>query len=139
MAIRLFACTVLLSCIAGTSALAEAAGYPSMVGVWKGSSESVVLGDHEHHQAGPQTPRLSSLDFTFTVEGQDGRRFWGTFASSHFNEPVLAVFRTDGVSVLAADGNGYTVGLLLGPGVLEFCHVQSGATMVASCTLLTRE
>jgi hypothetical protein len=139
MAIKGFAWIVLLGCLVGTPALADAGGYPAMVGAWKGSSETVVLGDHEHHQAGTQEPRLSSLAFTLTVQGQDGRRFWGTVESAHFKESLLAVFRTDAVNLLGADSSGTIEGRLLGPDLLELCYAEAGATIVASCTLLSRQ
>jgi len=139
MATKVFASFLLAGCIASSAALAEADGYPSMVGIWKGQSESVVLGDHQHHLTGTQEPRLSSVAFTFTVQGQDGRRFWGVIESPHFKEPVLAVFRSDAVTMLAADSDGYPDGRLLGPDLLELCYAQAGPTIVAGCTLLIRQ
>jgi hypothetical protein len=64
---------------------------PNVVGEWKGTSETVVFGSSPHHpdSAAPaDKARLREVEFTMTVEGQEGRRFWGK-NSSAVHQPTL--------------------------------------------------
>ena len=54
-------------------AAAESA-IPDLRGIWKGESESIVMGaGNAHHSAAPAPgPRLNSITFTMTIDKQDG-------------------------------------------------------------------
>ena len=121
-------------------AMAETA-IPDVRGVWKGESESIILGGgNPHHTAGqPNVPELRSLPFTLTVDRQDGRRFSGTFTSPRNSEQVIAVISRDG-SIYLADDEGYTRGTLLAPDRMELCFLYVTApARVASCTELMKQ
>jgi hypothetical protein len=74
-----------------TAARAQDA-IPDLKGTWSGKGKSIVFGNNPHH-LGSQTvaapPRVRDFEFTFVVDGQDGRLAWGhslsTVAST--NEP----------------------------------------------------
>lgn len=61
-----------------TAAQAQDA-IPDLKGAWSGKGKSIVFGNNPHHP-GSQTvvspPRLRDFEFTFVVDGQDGRLAW---------------------------------------------------------------
>jgi hypothetical protein len=131
---------VMLAAVAITPAAAQTA-IPDMRGIWKGESESIILGGgNPHHSPGQLAePELRSLPFTLTVDKQEGRRFSGTFASPRSTEQVIAVISQTG-TIHLADDEGYTQGTLLAPNRLELCFLLASAeARVASCTELTKE
>lgn len=113
---------------------------PDMRGTWKGDSESIIMGaGNPHHAAPPSGPRLNSIAFTLTVDKQDGRRFSGTFSSARGNDPIIAVISQNG-TIYLVDDDGYSIGTMLAPNRLELCYMmQSPATRIASCTVLTKQ
>ncbi len=79
---------VLLATLTAAPAAAQQGAIPDLRGTWKGTSESIILGAGNPHHAAPAQaePRLNSVEFTMTVDKQDGRRFSGTFSSPRGNE-----------------------------------------------------
>jgi hypothetical protein len=80
---------------ASTIALAQdTSGYPDMHGQWKGPTDALVLGrDALHHhdaKGNASEPRTSQTEFTFTIKGQDGRKFWGEVSSKETAERLSA-------------------------------------------------
>jgi hypothetical protein len=108
---------------------------PDLRGIWKGESESLVLGGGNPHHPAAQAnaPELRSVPFTLTIDRQDGRRFSGTFSSPRSSEKVIAVISRGG-------DEGYTNGTLLAPNRMELCYLHvSSAARVASCAELTKQ
>jgi hypothetical protein len=106
-----FAWIVTLTALAAVPSAAQTA-IPDVRGIWKGESESIVLGSaHPHHTATqPNEPQFRSVAFTLTIDKQDGRRFSGTFSSARSSERVIAVISRSG-AILLADDEGYTHGI----------------------------
>ena len=116
-------------------------GIPDFRGVWKGDSESIVLGGGNDHHLPTQSkePEMRTVQFTLTIDRQEGRRFSGIFSSSRTSEKVIAVYSRSG-AILMADSDGYTHGTMLGPDRIELCYLHvSTAAQVASCTELTKQ
>jgi hypothetical protein len=136
---RKLAIVAALAALASTPAAAQA-GFPNLVGTWKGDSESIVLpAGNTHHPGTNKGPRMSSVPFTLVVEKQDGRRFYGTFSSAKHKETVIAVISHNG-AVYMVDDDGYTIGSLISPTRLELCYMkQSPNGRVASCTEMTKQ
>jgi hypothetical protein len=114
---------------------------PDLRGIWKGESESLVLGGGNPHHPAAQAnaPELRSVPFTLTIDRQDGRRFSGTFSSPRSSEKVIAVISRGG-TIFMADDEGYTNGTLLAPNRMELCYLHvSSAARVASCAELTKQ
>ena len=109
-------------------------------GTWKGSSESIVAGGgNTHHHGQAQSPRLTSIAFTMTIDKQDGRRFSGTFASARSTEPIVGVIARNG-AIYIADTDGYTFVTMLALNRLEACYLQTKPdAQIASCTELTKQ
>jgi hypothetical protein len=122
----------------------ETGGYPDMRGQWKGATDAVVLGRealHHHEATGNLSePRLSHTEFTFTIKGQNGRKFWGEVSSKEAAEPVVGVFADDRQTVYWVDTDGYAVGKLSGPDKFEYCYMRPGKDfMAAGCSTWTKQ
>ena len=108
----------------------------------------MVFGHNPHHPgeqttAGP--PRVRDFEFTFVIEGQEGRLAWGRNFSSaaNTNEPLALAIAADGKTVIGADTEGFYHITLLSPDRLELCYAHSGVSpsrsIVASCAVYDRE
>ena len=138
----LAALVVRLGCAgqAGNATAQDAAALPDLKGRWVGISETVVLGNARHHGPSPQnTPRLSSVEFTLAIEGQDGRRFWGTVASKGEQEPLLGVIGFDGKTFVARDSDGSLQGNIVDRDTMEFIYSHTGNSTVVSATRAKRQ
>ena len=138
-AVRL-ACVLTLAVLATASGVAAQAGIPDLRGVWKGTSESIVLGaGNAHHSASGQEPELRSIPFTLTIDKQDGRRLSGTFASPRSSSKVVAVISRSG-TVMLADTEGFSLGSMLASNRMELCYLKhSLEARIASCVELTKQ
>jgi hypothetical protein len=110
---------------------------PNMVGVWKGTSEGAAMGALGHVDAAG-APTFVKVDWTLTIDKQEGRAFYGTKASSRAKETVVGV--VDGAQVGMADDDGTYVGKLTSPNRLIVRYLEAGkASKAASVTLYVRE
>lgn len=110
---------------------------PNLVGVWKGTSESVAMGALGHVDAAA-APTFVKVDWTLTIDKQEGRAFYGTKASARAKETVVGV--VDGAQVTMADDDGTYIGKLTSPNRLIVRYLEAGkASKVASVTLYVRE
>jgi hypothetical protein len=137
-----FAWIVTLAALVAAPAAAQTA-IPDLRGIWKGESESIVLGaEHPHHPATqPNAPELRSVSFTLTIDKQDGRRFSGAFSSARRTAQVIGVISRGGTIFLAdSESEGHSNETMLASNRLELCylHASSGAR-IASCTELTKQ
>jgi hypothetical protein len=110
---------------------------PDLVGVWKGSSESVAMGRLDHADAA-SAPTFLRIDWTLTIEKQEGRTFYGTRASARGKETVVGV--VDGGQIFMADDDGTFAGKLTSKNRLVLRYVEAGKqSKVASISLFVRE
>ena len=113
-----------------------------MVGVWKGVGDGVVIGDPLHFAPdadGGDAPRRASFEITIHIVDQDQRFIWGTISGGGAEEPWLATLWSDGTGYMGVDSDGYMFGRLLSANEVENCYAHNGDTMVAACTIMTRE
>src|SRR5262245_21633920 len=122
-AMRRFAWIIPLVMLVAAPSAAQTT-IPDLRGIWKGESESIVLGaGHPHHSPNQSNePELRSVPFTLTIDKQDGRRFSGTFSSAHRTSQVIAVISRSG-TIFLADAEGHSNGTLLVPNRMELCYV----------------
>jgi hypothetical protein len=134
--------------LVGTAPAARAQdAIPDIKGSWSGKGKSIVFGNNPHHP-GPQTasnpPRIREFDFTFVVDGQDGRLAWGHSASAAAttNEPFAWAISTDNKSIVGADTDGYFQMTVLSPDRIEMCYNHNGlspsGSIVATCYVMER-
>lgn len=141
-----YAIALALVC-AATSTHAQSA-IPDLRGTWTGKDKSIVYGTNPHHP-GTQTiaspPRIRDFEFTFVVDGQDGRLLWGHHLSkaSATNEPFAWTLAADGKTIIGADTDGYFNISLLSPDRMEMCYAHNSLgpskSIVATCFMLTRD
>lgn len=126
---------------------AGAQNITDLKGTWTGTAEAVVDGPAQHHPApgaAGTNPagkfRLSEQPFTVVVEGQSGRRFWGTTSSATKTERILGSLSVDGKTLHMVDDDGFLDGIVVNADRLEVCyrHVNASSAVVA-CTLLSRK
>lgn len=131
----LFVASILLPCLSATADEA----WPDLTGTWTGTTEAVVRGDPLHHEGG-QEPYLSDTVFTMTIDGQEGRRFWGNVVSEEGGEPMVGVIANDRSTIYAADLDGYSFITLVDENTIDLCYVLSALhVQVAACNTFTRE
>ncbi|MBT6204819.1 MAG: hypothetical protein P8Q36_06190 [Alphaproteobacteria bacterium] len=125
-----------LSCVSVSANAGDE--WPELIGVWTGTTEAVVIGDPLHHQPG-EMPHLSMVALTITIEGQDGRRFWGTIASPDHTENLVGVIANDLHTLYFADSDGYAAIQLIRSDVMDQCYLHATAdTQDAGCTTFLR-
>jgi hypothetical protein len=117
--------------------LDEKPKIPVVVGEWTGKSETLVLD-------GPaqEKPQLVETPYSLSIEGQDGRRFWGKVRTADSADPFVALFSSSHVFGYGAGGTGFYHFRSHGPDRLELCYTQPGTSaakaIAAACTLYTR-
>jgi len=120
---------------AGPAVARQAKGDKSVVdmtGVWKGTTSSVAMGTLGH-AAASQTPKFLHVDFTITIEKQEGPNFYGTKTSAKGKETVLGVI--DGWSISMVDDDGVYVGKLTSKNKMSLQYLEATAqSKVASIT-----
>ena len=139
----------LATALAGATMAAHAQNaIPDLRGTWTGKDKSIVYGNNPHHP-GAQTvnspPRVRDFEFTFVVDGQEGRLLWGHSLSKAAvtNEPFAWTFAADGKTIIGADTDGYYNISVVSPDRMELCYAHNGLSptksIVASCVMLARE
>jgi hypothetical protein len=121
---------------------------PDLRGTWKGQGKSVVYGSNPHHpgsQGVSSPPRVRDYEFTFVIDGQDGRLVWGHSLSktAATNEPFAWAFAADGKTIVGADTDGYFNLTVQSADRLELCYAHAGlsptGSIVATCLMVDRE
>src|SRR3569623_130641 len=105
--------------LVASSAFAQTAGPANMVGTWKGKNEALVDGPATHHPSDAKGQpagryRLRQHQITYKIEGQDGRRFWGTMSSEQqANIRLLGSLSHDGKTIYLVSKEGYLDGQII--------------------------
>lgn len=130
-----------------TTAFGQAV-VPDVKGTWVGKGKSVVFGANPHHP-GAQTqdspPRIRDYEFTFTVEGQEGRLAWGRNSSSVAvtREPFAWAISADGKTIVGSDTDGSYFLTVQSADLMELCYTHTGLSpsksIVATCSMVTRQ
>lgn len=116
-----------------------------MKGTWKSAGEAIVSGSNLHHPPGAAAKaagqhRLRHQAFTFVVEGQDGKRFWGHSSTEHAAKlPFVGSLAHDGKSVYLAAATGLIDGMVVDNDTLQVCYRQSGPTFMVGCSEWKRQ
>jgi len=133
--------------LAGIAGTAWAQSPPDLRGTWKGKDKSVIFGNNPHHP-GAQTvtspPRVDEFEFTFVVEGQEGRMVWGHnySAKAQTNEPFAWAISLDGKTIIGADTDGYYNITIRSADKIDLCYAHNALgpskSIVASCATMDR-
>ena len=121
---------------------------PDLRGTWTGKDKSIIYGNNPHHP-GTQTidspPRVQDFEFTFVIDGQEGRLLWGHSLSKAAvtNEPFAWTFAADGKTIIGADTDGYYNISVVSPDKMELCYAHNSLSptksIVASCVMMARD
>lgn len=108
-----------------------------VTGVWKGTSDSVAMGKLGHVDQAA-APKFLHVDWTLTIDKQEGRTFSGVKASAKAKEIVVGVI--DGAKIFMADDDGVYTGKLTSKNRMIITYTEAGKeSKVASITLYVRE
>jgi|GEM_PF-360025 len=111
---------------------------PDVTGVWKGVSDSVAMGRLGHANPAGQ-PTFLHVEWTLTIDKQEGRAFYGAKASAKARETVVGVI-DGGTALYMADDDGTFVGKLTSKNRMIVKYLEAGKeSKVASITLFVRE
>lgn len=126
--------------VAGVSlAAAQEVQYPDMTGKWTGETEAVMIGNPLHYEPIEDELSLRSVEISLVIDGQDGRRIWGTVQSATGDsEPFVAVLRDGGTRYLGVDSDGYMEGLVMSENEIEHCYTHTNTSMIAVCVMMRR-
>lgn len=130
-------------CSAGT---ANAQHVINLVGTWTGTTQAIVdgTGDDHHPADASSRPagsyRLREFPFTYRIDGQDGRRFWGVGLSGNQSGRVLGSISADGQRLYMVGTDGIFDGAVMNTNTLEICFRQvNQAAAIVACNVVTRE
>jgi hypothetical protein len=125
---------------------ASAQDIPNLKGTWTGDAPVIVAGASLHLPAGASntqpagTYRLGNQMMTYTIEGQDGRRFWGKLSSPRATERLIGSFSVDGQRFYAIDDDGYIDGVVVGANRIDVCYREAYSDRgVVACETLQRK
>jgi hypothetical protein len=134
---------IFATALVGLSALACAfAQSPGpMVGTWKGISNSAVFGSGLHHpsvKTEESEVRFRHVEYTLTIDKQEGRNFVGSIGSDTHKEIVLGALAKDLKSGVMVNEHGTFNFTLPDTRTLELCFTQvvpgsPSIPKVASC------
>jgi hypothetical protein len=120
---------------------------PDLKGSWSGKGKSIVFGNNPHHPGShtvASPPRVREFEFTFVVDGQDGRLVWGHSFSTvaGTNETFAWAISADNKSIFGADTDGYYQMTVMSPDRIEMCYAHNGlspsGSIVATCYVMER-
>ncbi len=121
---------------------AVAQTMPDLKGIWSGPWKSVVYGNNPHHpghQSLADAPRVREITFTFDIQGNEGRLFWGQHWSNDpkLKEPFAAAIMPDGKTIIGSDTDGSFRGSINDPDRIELCYTHTALSpsksIVAGC------
>jgi hypothetical protein len=137
-----FACFLGLLLVAGPALAREKKenkekSAPDVTGVWKGASDSVAMGKLGHADA-TDAPKFLHVEWTLTIDKQEGQAFYGAKASPRAKETVVGVI--DGATLYMADDDGVYIGKLTSKNKMIIKYIEPGKdSKVASITHYARE
>lgn len=130
-----------------TSEAATAQDAIDMKGIWNPSQGAHIIDGESRHSSSGQTSvpghdthRRNTSPFSFSIEGQDGRTFWGTMSSNKVTERLIGALSVDAKRFVMADDDGHFDGFVVDKDTLDYCyyHIVPGHSAVA-CGLLIRQ
>ncbi len=125
-------------------AVAQTPPVLDMKGTWKGTGEAIVDGASPHHlpnvAAKPAANyRLHAQTYTYKIEGQDGRRFWGTTTSDSATDRLIGSLSGNGKWLFIAANRGIIDGEVIDNDTIEICYREAAPDLaVVGCGQMKR-
>lgn len=123
---------LILSVFFSSSVLSQNAN--EIVGVWKGTSNSAVIGSGLHHPDNhPDKANVvfKKNEYTLTIEKVEGRNFSGIISSKNYKELVAGAFKKDFKSGVFVNENGSGTFELTTSNVMDLCFTQATPKFIA--------
>ena len=127
----------------------------SLIGTWKGVSNSAVSGSglfHPTEKDKETAIRFRRVEYQITIEKQEGRNFAGYIGATDKGHPtdlkhkeiILGAYAKDMKSGVAVNESGRFTFQITDPKTMEICYTQVTANstttpLVASCFELTKQ
>ena len=136
--------------LAAVAATAQTTGSPAvydMKGTWTGTRDNITDGATPQISASAQgspagTYRLTRVNLIYKIEGQDGRRFWGTISSDQGGAPtrVIGSLSVDGKWIYMVGVIGYVDAQVVDGDTIESCYRHTTAqSATVGCDLMKRQ
>ena len=146
MAWKLWTPILAATLVSPAVALAQTPPPFYMRGTWQGSNQGLVDGPATHHPGDATTRpagkyRIRRQTFTYNLEGQDGRLFWGTMSGEHVkNIRMIGTVSNDGKWVYMVSKEGYIDAQVIDADTIDACyrHVHPESAVVG-CNLMKRQ
>ena len=142
---------LLLAAMSFVPALSFAQNLPSMLGTWKGVSNSAVSSFGLFHptEAGKEKAvRFRNVEYVLVISREEGRNFVGSIGATSNKHPtdikhkevILGSYAKDMKSGVMVNETGSLTFKLADPNNLEICYTQvSSKLKVASCFEMTKQ
>jgi hypothetical protein len=131
------------------TAVAASAQTPpvlDMKGTWTGTGAAIIDGPTTYHPPGATgtkpsgSYRLREVTYTYKIDGQDGKRFWGTVSSDAVaNERLIGSLSYDGKWIYMVGREGYLDGQVIDNDTIQMCYRHVNATSaIVGCNQMKR-
>jgi hypothetical protein len=127
-------------------AVAQTPPVLDMKGTWTGTGEAIVDGASPHHlpNAAAAKPvgnhRLHTQTYTYKIEGQEGRRFWGTTTSDSATDRLIGSLSGNGKWLFIAANRGIIDGEVIDNDTIEICYREASPDLaVVGCGQMKRQ
>ena len=88
--------------------------------------------------AGPY--RLTEINLTYRIDGQQDRRFWGTMSSENFSNRLIGSQSMNGKWLYMAGAEGLVDGQVVDADTIEVCYRHANAaSATVGCNLMKRQ
>ncbi len=140
MMLRWIGTGIVAAMLAPATVASAATDVPDLKGSWSGTAEIVVRSEVAEHVAPSAEASFVKLEFTITIEQQEGHAFSGTLASARATDPLIGMVRSDGKRLHMVDNDGTLTGEVVGPDEMEVCRTEvTPESMSAYCATFTRK
>lgn len=132
--------SLLMLLTTGTASAQEK--IPNLVGAWKGEVTGGAMFGQLDHQKPTKEPEFQdrTMQWTLTVNKQDGRGLIGTWASPSKSERLIGAISIDNETVYFVDEDTHFIGRLQSENRMELCARETGKdSMVAACLIIDKQ
>src|SRR5262252_5866008 len=135
-----------LSMVAAAAASAQTPRVIDMKGTWKSGIELILEGGTPHVPPTAESKpagkyRLTTTEFTYKSEGQEGRRFWGTIDSANAKGGrQIGSVSLDGKWIYVVGDRSVIEGTIVDSDTIEVCvrHLGTSSAFVG-CGVMKRQ
>ena len=113
--------------------------FPDLKGTWTGTGWGVISGDLGHHDPSDEPRFKDDGPWTIEITEQQGGGLIGTFGNDQLTETLIGVIADDGTTLHFVDEDSLLTGTLRSETEMGLCVQETGAAMVATCYVLTRQ